>query len=137
MWKVSAGVRRSSRMKLATSSPERQREATLTAASLAGGHLTGWADDGEASGAPGPMTRTDLAPWLLDGRGPYDGLVAAAVDRLGRDVVDCLTTGYKMRDEGKLLVTFGHDGLSRIGRRLAGPGGRCSCPSRAATTVSR
>ncbi|MFE0350358.1 hypothetical protein [Streptomyces griseoluteus] len=24
--------------------------------------------------------------------------------------MDCLNTGYKMRDEGKLLVTYGHDG---------------------------
>ncbi|WP_247745715.1 recombinase family protein [Streptomyces oryzae] len=37
-------------------------------------------------------------------------MVAAAVDRLGRNVADCLNTGYKMRDEGKLLVTCGHDG---------------------------
>ncbi|MFL4489752.1 hypothetical protein ACJ6WD_00670 [Streptomyces sp. VTCC 41912] len=36
--------------------------------------------------------------------------MAAAVDRLGHNVVDCLNTGYKMRDEGKLLVTYGHDG---------------------------
>ncbi|WP_243460023.1 recombinase family protein [Streptomyces sp. M54] len=37
-------------------------------------------------------------------------MVAAAVDRLGRNVVDCLNTGYKMRDEKKMLVTYGHDG---------------------------
>ncbi|WTD06785.1 recombinase family protein [Streptomyces albidoflavus] len=41
---------------------------------------------------------------------PYDGLVAAAVDRLGRNVVVCLNTGYKMRDEKKMLVTYGHEG---------------------------
>ncbi|WP_267893808.1 recombinase family protein [Streptomyces sp. RTd22] len=51
-----------------------------------------------------------MGPWLRDERGPYDGLVAAAADRLGRNVVDCLNTGYKMGDEGKLLVTYGHDG---------------------------
>ncbi|WP_239085301.1 recombinase family protein [Streptomyces halstedii] len=37
-------------------------------------------------------------------------MVAAAVDRLGRNVVDCLNTGYKMRDEKKMLATYGHDG---------------------------
>ncbi|WP_241827181.1 recombinase family protein [Streptomyces graminilatus] len=37
-------------------------------------------------------------------------MVAAVVDRLGRNVVDCLNTGYKMRDEKKMLVTYGHDG---------------------------
>ncbi|WP_369360179.1 recombinase family protein [Streptomyces sp. cg2] len=104
------GVRRLSRMKLATSSPERQREDVLTAAASVGGHIIGWADDWEVSGATDPMARPKLGPWLRDERGPYDGLVAAAVDRLGRNVVDCLNTGYKMRDEGKLLVTYGHDG---------------------------
>ncbi|MFF3257721.1 recombinase family protein [Streptomyces sp. NPDC002932] len=104
------GVRRLSRMKLATSSPERQRQNVLTAAESVGGHIVGWADDWEVSGATDPMSRPRLGPWLRDERGPYDGLVAAAVDRLGRNVVDCLNTGYKMRDEKKLLVTYGHDG---------------------------
>ncbi|MFE7837519.1 recombinase family protein [Streptomyces sp. NPDC057474] len=103
------GVRRLSRMKLATSSPERQREDVLTAAGSVGGHIIGWADDWEVSGATDPMTRPQLGPWLRDERGSYNGLVAAAVDRLGRNVVDCLNTGYKMRDEGKLLVTYGHE----------------------------
>jgi DNA invertase Pin-like site-specific DNA recombinase len=73
-------------------------------------HIVGWADDSEVSSATDPMARPKPGPWLRDERGPYDGLVAAAVDRLGRNVVDCLNTGYKMRDEGKLLVTYGHDG---------------------------
>lgn len=46
------GVRRLSRMKLATSSPERQREDVLVAAEAVGGHIIGWADDWEVSGAP-------------------------------------------------------------------------------------
>ncbi|MFB7327420.1 recombinase family protein [Streptomyces sp. NPDC056190] len=104
------GVRRLSRVKLATSSPERQRENVLTAAASVGAHIVGWADDWEVSGATDPRTRPKLGPWLRDERGPYDGLVAAAVDRLGRNVVDCLNTGYKMRDEKKMLVTYGHDG---------------------------
>lgn len=59
--------------------------------------------------------------------GPYDGLVAAVVDRLGRNVVDCLNTGYEMRDEEKLLVAYGHIwsrwlvGLERL-HRLPGAG---------------
>ncbi|WP_432095605.1 recombinase family protein [Streptomyces sp. bgisy100] len=56
------------------------------------------------------MTRPKLGPWLRDEKGPYDGLVVAAVDRLGRNVVDCLNTGYKMRDEGEFLVAHGHEG---------------------------
>ncbi|MCX5535106.1 recombinase family protein [Streptomyces sp. NBC_00006] len=104
------GVRRLSRMKAATSSPERQREDILAVAASVGAHIIGWADDWEVSGATDPMTRPRLGPWLRDEQGPYDGLVAAAVDRLGRNVVDCLNTGYKMRDENKLLLTYGHDG---------------------------
>lgn len=109
------GVRRLSRVKLATSSPERQRENVLAAAASVGAHIIGWADDWEVSGATDPMTRPRLGPWLRDERGPYDGrrflgVVAAAVDRLGRNVVDCLNTGYKMRDEKRMLVTYGHDG---------------------------
>jgi DNA invertase Pin-like site-specific DNA recombinase len=105
------GVRRLSRVKAATTSPERQREDVLTAAAAIGGHIIDWADDWEVSGATDPMTRPKLGPWLRDERGKYDGLVAAAVDRLGRNVVDCLNTGYKMRDEGKLLVSYGHEGV--------------------------
>nr|WP_238442054.1 recombinase family protein [Streptomyces pratensis] len=97
-------------MKLATSSPERQRENVLTAAASVGAHIIGWADDWEVSGATDPVSRPKLGPWLRDEKGPYDGLVAAAVDRLGRNVVDCLNTGHKMRDEKKMLVTYGHDG---------------------------
>lgn len=104
------GVRRLSRVKLATSSPERQRENVLAAAASVGAHIIGWADDWEVSGGTDPVTRPSLGPWLRDEKGPYDGLVAAAVDRLGRNVVDCLNTGYKMRDEKKMLVTYGHDG---------------------------
>ncbi|MFD4505387.1 hypothetical protein [Streptomyces sp. NPDC058457] len=53
-------------MKLATSSPERQREYVLTAAASVGGHIIGWADDWEVSGATDPMTRPKLGPWLRD-----------------------------------------------------------------------
>ncbi|WP_225803180.1 hypothetical protein [Streptomyces sp. NK15101] len=56
------GVRRLSRVKAATTSPERKREDVLTS--------------------------------------------AAAVDRLGRNAVDCLSTGCKMRDEGRPLVSY-------------------------------
>ncbi|MFF9560581.1 recombinase family protein [Streptomyces albus] len=108
--KCLVGVRRLFRMEAATTSPERQRQDVLTAAVSIGGHIIGWADVWEVSGATDPVTRPWLGPWLRDEMGSYGGLVAAAVDRLGRNVVGCLNTGYKMRDEGKLLLTHGHDG---------------------------
>ncbi|MGW1788140.1 hypothetical protein ACWCO0_35435 [Streptomyces tubercidicus] len=44
------------------------------------------------------------------------------MDRLGRNVVDCLNTGYKMRDERKLLITHGHDGSGDLNDATARPG---------------
>ncbi|WP_327723329.1 recombinase family protein [Streptomyces europaeiscabiei] len=94
-------------MKLATSSPERQREDILTAADA--GHIIGWADDSEVSGATDPMPRPRLGLCLRDERGPREGPVAAAADRLCRNGVDCLNTGHRTGDEGKLLVAHGHE----------------------------
>ncbi|MGW7556222.1 recombinase family protein, partial [Streptomyces rimosus] len=108
--KCLVGVRRLSQMSAATTSPERQRDNVLSAVALVGGHVIAWADDWEVSGATDPMTRPELGPWLRGQKGPFDGIAGAAVDRLGRNVVDCLNTGYRMRDEGKLLLTFGHGG---------------------------
>ncbi|MEV6473348.1 hypothetical protein [Streptomyces sp. NPDC051657] len=48
------GVRRLSRVKPATPSPERRRENVLTPAASVGAHIIGWADDWEVSGAPIP-----------------------------------------------------------------------------------
>jgi hypothetical protein len=36
------------------------------------------------------------------------GIAGTAADRPGRHLVDCLNTGYMMRDSG--LLTYGHDG---------------------------
>nr|PPQ55610.1 hypothetical protein C5F59_02075 [Streptomyces sp. QL37] len=104
------GVRRLSQMSASTFSPERQREDVLAAARAAGGHVIAWADDWEVSGATDPMTRPKLGPWSRNERGPYNGIAGAAVDRLGRNLFDCLNTGYMMRDAGLTLLTYGHDG---------------------------
>ncbi|CCK32614.1 putative integrase [Streptomyces davaonensis JCM 4913] len=104
------GVRRLSRRSDATWSPARQRDNVLSAVASVGGHVIAWADDWEVSGATNPIDRPRLGPWLRGEKGPYAGIAGAAVDRIGRSLVDCLNTGYKMRDEGKLLVTYGHSG---------------------------
>ncbi|WEV29164.1 hypothetical protein OYE22_31245 [Streptomyces sp. 71268] len=41
---------------------------------------------------------------------PYDGCGQCLLGVRRRNIVDCLKTGYRMRDEGKLLLTHGHDG---------------------------
>ena len=104
------GARRLSRKVDATSSPERQRDQVLEAVAEVGGHIIAWADDWEVSGATNPLDRPGLGPWLRGEMGPYSGIAGAAVDRIGRNQRDVLNTGYMMKDEGRLLITFGHSG---------------------------
>ena len=108
--KCMVGVRRLSRKTDATNSPERQREHVLGAVESVGGHLIGWADDWEVSGATNPLDRPQLGPWLRDEMGPYSGIVGADVDRIGRNVLDVLATAANIKNSGRLLVTYGHDG---------------------------
>jgi len=42
--------------------------------------------------------------------GPYDGIVGAAVDRIGRNQIDVLLTGRLMKDTGRALITQTHTG---------------------------
>ncbi len=86
------GVRRLSRKTDATSSPQRQGDQILEATADAGGHIIAWADDWEVSGATDPLTRRGFGPWLRGEMGPYDGIAAASVDRVGRNVRDTLNT---------------------------------------------
>lgn len=104
------GVRRLSRKSDASSSPERQEAQVLKATAAVGGHIIAWADDWEVSGATDPLTRAGLGPWLLDQKGPYSGIVGAAVDRIGRNQRDVLNTAWLIHDKGRLLVTYGHEG---------------------------
>ncbi|MGC0317460.1 recombinase family protein [Kitasatospora acidiphila] len=108
--KCLVGVRRLSRASDSTSSPETQMNHVLSAVEAIGGHVIGWADDWEVSGATDPLTRPQLGPWLRDEMGPYSGIAGAAVDRIGRNQRDVLNTGYMIKDSGRLLVTYGHDG---------------------------
>ncbi|WP_405686430.1 recombinase family protein [Streptomyces sp. NBC_01387] len=104
------GVRRLSRKSDATNSPEKQLDQVLSATEAVGGHIIAWADDWEVSGATDPLTRPGLGPWLRGEAGPYDGIVGAAVDRIGRNQRDVLNTAYAIHESGQLLVTYGHNG---------------------------
>lgn len=68
------GVRRLSRVKPATSSPERQRENVLRAVASIGVHIVGWADDWEVPGAIDPMTRPEPGSWFRVSRPRRHGL---------------------------------------------------------------
>ncbi|MFJ8472180.1 recombinase family protein [Kitasatospora sp. NPDC094011] len=105
------GVRRLSRVTAATNSPAKQESQILASVAEVGGHIIAWADDWEVSGATDPKTRPGLGPWLRGERGPYDGLAAAAVDRIGRNQVDTLVTAYENKAAGRHLVTSDHPGI--------------------------
>lgn len=108
--KCLVGVRRLSRLKDSTNSPEKQLDQVLSAVAAVGGHLIAWADDWEVSGATDPMARPKLGPWLRDEMGPYDGIAGSAVDRIGRNQRDVLNTAYTVHESGRLLITYGHEG---------------------------
>lgn len=109
MRKCRVGLRRLSRSSDITSSPGKQRDQVLAAVQAYGGHIIAWADDWEVSGAADPMQRPKLGPWLRGERGPYDGAAGAAVDRLGRNVRDCLNTGFMMSEQ-RLTLKNRRDG---------------------------
>ena len=104
-------VRRLSRKTDKTSSPQRQGDQDLQAAADAGGHIIAWADDWEVSGATDPMTRKGLGPWLRGEMGPYDGIVAPTVDRVGRNVRDTLNTQELLTSQDRVVVTAYHAGV--------------------------
>jgi site-specific DNA recombinase len=104
-------VRRLSRKTDKTSSPQRQGDQDLRASVDAGGHIIAWADDWEVSGATDPMTRKGLGPWLRGEMGPYDGIVAPTVDRVGRNVRDTLNTQTLLTGQGRVIVTADHAGV--------------------------
>ena len=104
-------VRRLSRKTDKTSSPQRQGDQDLQAAADAGGHIIAWADDWEVSGATDPMTRKGLGPWLRGEMGPYDGIVAPTVNRVGRNVRDTLNTQTLLTSQDRVVVTADHAGV--------------------------
>ncbi|MFC1439786.1 recombinase family protein [Streptacidiphilus sp. N1-10] len=105
------GSVRLSRKTDTTHSPERQRGQILGAAADCGGHIIAWSDDLEVSGATDPLTRKGLGPWLRGEMGPYDGVVAASVDRVGRNVRDTLNTQDMLTKQDLVIVTADHSGV--------------------------
>ena len=103
-------VRRLSRKTDKTSSPQRQATRTCRQRQ-AGGHIIAWADDWEVSGATDPMTRKGLGPWLRGEMGPYDGIVAPIVDRVGRNVRDTLNTQTLLTSQDRVVATSDHAGV--------------------------
>ena len=57
------------------------------------------------------MTRKGLGPWLRGEMGPYDGIVAPTVDRVGRNVRDTLNTQELLTSQDRVVVTADHAGV--------------------------
>jgi uncharacterized protein (TIGR02391 family) len=105
------GVRRLSRKTDKTSSPEKQGNQILSVTGDNGGHIIAWADDWEVSGATDPLTRPGFGPWLRGEMGPYDGVVSASVDRVGRNVRDTLNTQALLTGQDRIVITADHTGV--------------------------
>jgi DNA invertase Pin-like site-specific DNA recombinase len=105
------GVRRLSRKSDKTNSPEKQGNQILGATGDAGGHIIAWADDWEVSGATDPLSRPGFGPWLRGEMGPYDGIVSASVDRVGRNVRDTLNTQALLTGQDRIVITADHAGV--------------------------
>jgi hypothetical protein len=57
------------------------------------------------------MTRKGLGPWLRGEMGPYDGIVAPTVDRVGRNVRDTLNTQELLTSQVRVVITADHTGV--------------------------
>ena len=57
------------------------------------------------------MTRKGLGPWLRGELGPYDGIVAPTVDRVGRNVRDTLNTQTLLTSQDRVIIPADHAGV--------------------------
>ena len=108
--KCLVGVLRLSEMTDTTNSPDKQVKQNRAVAAENGGHIIAWVQDWDVSGAVNPFVRKGFGPWLRDQMGPYDGISASAVGRIGRDLLDTLMVGRHMTTTGRQIYTYGHDG---------------------------
>ncbi|MFJ6137080.1 recombinase family protein [Kitasatospora sp. NPDC092286] len=109
------GTLRLSRKTDKTNSPAKQRGQILSRVAAVGAHVIAWAEDLEVSGATDPMTRPGLGPWLRGELGPYSGIAAATVDRVGRNVRDTLNTQDMLTRQDRIIITADHDGIWDFG----------------------
>ncbi|MEY9839245.1 recombinase family protein [Streptacidiphilus sp. EB103A] len=65
----------------------------------------------EVSGATDPLKRPGFGPWLREEMGPYNGIAAASVDRVGRNVRDTLNTQDLLTGQGRKIITADRAGV--------------------------
>ena len=108
--KCLVAVLRLSEMTDTTNSPDKQVKQNRKVAAANGAHIIGWVQDWDVSGAVSAFVRKGFGPWLRDELGPYDGVTASAVDRIGRDLFDILGVARYLTSTGRSIYTHGHDG---------------------------
>ncbi|WP_406457087.1 hypothetical protein OG782_32375 [Streptomyces sp. NBC_00876] len=115
--KCMVAVRRLSRKTEKTNSPAKQAVQVAQAVAAFGGHIVGWADDWEVSGATDPLTRPWFGPWLRGEMGPYDGIAGAAVHRaFSVEQLDCCPS-FHVRAAGQWATLSSHKARRRTGTR--------------------
>lgn len=95
-------ARRLSRMGEAATGLEKQEEAAVRYAEIHGHEIVAVADDTNVSGSRDPFTRPKLGAWLAD-PSSYDGIIAAKLDRFGRNARHLQELRSWADDHGKML----------------------------------
>lgn len=98
-------ARRLSRMGDAATGYEKQEEAAARYAAVHDHEIVATADDTNVSGSKDPFERPQLGPWLTKAEmvSQYDGIIAAKLDRLGRNARHLTELRNWAEDHGKSL----------------------------------
>lgn len=83
---------------------EKQEDTAARYAQEHGHEIVATADDSNVSGSKDPFERPALGPWLRDRLDEYDGIIAAKLDRLGRNARHLQELRAWAEDHGKVLI---------------------------------
>src|SRR6266516_3011919 len=99
---------RLSRLGDASTGLDKQDDVSRRYAIIGDHETTGTAADADVSGGVSPWKRPDLGPWLTDPAkiASYDGIIASALDRLGRSARDLAQLRDWAEDNGKQLIVI-------------------------------
>lgn len=98
---------RLSRLTDNTTSVDKQDAEAITYSNAYGHEIVASAADNDVSGDVPPWERPELGPWLTDPEkiGQYDGIIAAHLDRLGRNARQLAAFRDWCEDHGKTIIT--------------------------------
>src|SRR6266581_845474 len=99
---------RLSRLGDASTGLDKQDDAANRYAVIGGHEIIGTAADADVSGNTDPFKRPELGPWISDPKRirTYDGIVAATLDRLGRNARHLARMRDWAEDNGKKIIVI-------------------------------